>query len=140
MSGKVALQMAIDKEGPDSVVETLLRPGIDTVLFEEDGRTCKALLRGSALKRLRDLAETFGIFLGLYLLGDKVVHISATCVVIFAEDKKANKKVALKFMRNKKEWLREQEMRTVDGEKLDASHVVQLLEARELEEELEGGK
>eukprot|EP01043_Picozoa_sp_COSAG02_P138651 COSAG02_NODE_77232_length_127_cov_51.571429_1_plen_34_part_01 len=32
--------------------------------------------------------------------------------------------VALKFMANEEEWLREQEMRTVDGEKLDARHVV----------------
>eukprot|EP01048_Picozoa_sp_COSAG05_P031583 COSAG05_NODE_11611_length_505_cov_0.736453_1_plen_118_part_00 len=75
------------------------------------------------------------LFLGLCLLGDTVVCFSATSVVIFAEDKQANKMVALKFMRNKDEWLREQEMRTVDGEKLDARHVVQLLDARELDED-----
>eukprot|EP01043_Picozoa_sp_COSAG02_P060046 COSAG02_NODE_7768_length_2855_cov_18.922714_2_plen_538_part_01 len=115
--GKYPLLMAIDKEAENSIIESLIRPlesesGIDTVLYKEDGRTCKIILRGAALKRLRDLAETYGIFMGLYLLGDTVVHISATCVVIFAEDKKTNKMVALKFMANKEEWLREQEMRT----------------------------
>ena len=107
--------------------------GIDTVLYAADKRTCKVLLRGSKLERLREFAETYGIFLGLYLLGDKVVHISATCVVIFAEDKKTNKMVALKLMRNKDEWLREQDMRKMSsGAELDSKHVIQLLGAREL--------
>ena len=64
------------------------------------------------------------------------VHGSETCIVIFAENVETKDRVALKLMANKDEWQREKEMRlTVDGQKLDPSHVVDILADFELDEE-----
>ena len=64
------------------------------------------------------------------------VHGSETCIVIFAENVQTKDRVALKLMANKEEWQREKEMRlTVDGQKLDPSHVVEILADFELDDE-----
>ena len=69
------------------------------------------------------------------VVGSKI-HISGTCLVIFAWDLQKNIPVALKLMRNKEEWLREQDMRKLPGGKqLDENHCVALLDAVELEED-----
>ena len=136
----VALEFAMENEAEDYIIAFLIKPletqkGIDTELYA-DGRTCKMLLRASKLKRLRQLAETYGTFLGQYRLVDMIVHNSATCVVIFAEDVKTTKMVALKLMRNEAEWLREKNMRKLpNGEELDRKHVMHLLVAKALEED-----
>eukprot|EP01043_Picozoa_sp_COSAG02_P022472 COSAG02_NODE_1169_length_14132_cov_85.570187_6_plen_1172_part_00 len=136
----VALELAVQNEAENSIVASLIKlleieKGIDTELYV-DGRTCKMLLRASKLPRLRQLAETYGTFLDQYRVVGSIVHNSSTCVVIFAEDVKTNKMVALKLMHNKVEWLREKNMRKLsDGEELDHTHVMKLLVDKELEED-----
>ena len=63
----------------------------------------------------------------------RVQVIYCRCV---AEDVTTNSMVALKLMTNKVEWLREQDMRKLcGGVELDSKHVMQVLVARELEED-----
>jgi hypothetical protein len=69
------------------------------------------------------------------IIGMKV-HGSETCIVIFAEDVMTKHRVALKLMANRDEWQREQTMRLVDrGQKLDPSHVVEILDCFELDDD-----
>ena len=89
-------------------------------------------------KEVWEWVHTYGCFLGKYKLIGSVVHSSATCLVIFAEEidtDRANKLVALKLMHNKAEWSREREMRKLGNGTLDAKHVVPLLHSEELEED-----
>eukprot|EP01045_Picozoa_sp_COSAG04_P004677 COSAG04_NODE_208_length_20334_cov_13.999852_1_plen_2534_part_10 len=109
--------------------------GIDVEL-DADKRTSRGILLGAKQQRFRDIAKSWGTFLGRYMLTDAGKHSSDTCLLAFADDfEKHNMRVALKLMQNREEWLREQEMRKLpDGTSLDGKHVVQLLEATELEE------
>ena len=64
------------------------------------------------------------------------VHESDTCIVIFAENVKTKDRVALKLMANEDEWQREKDMRLMDdGQKLDPSHVVDILADFALDDE-----
>ena len=94
---------------------------------------------GSPSQELKHWAKTWGTFRGRYRLIGSHVHMSGTCLVIFAADlERSGILVALKLMHNRAEWLREQDMRKLpSGHLLDAQHVVQLIDgtAEELEED-----
>jgi hypothetical protein len=63
-------------------------------------------------------------------------HGSGTSVVILAIDVATKRRVALKFMANEEEWQRERAMRQLpDGEQLDPSHVVAILDACVLDDQ-----
>ena len=107
--------------------------GIDAEL-DSDKRTSRTILRGAHDEAYRLIAETFGAFLGRLKLVDEKKHGSGTCLVIFALDLKTGRPVALKLMEDRAQWVREQDMRKLDGgELLDSQHVVQILDAEELE-------
>ena len=86
-----------------------------------------------------DWANTYGFFLGRFHIVGSSIHSSATCLVIFAFDLKHDKQnpapVALKLMRNEKEWQREQEMRRLNQDQLDCKRVLELLDAVDLEQD-----
>eukprot|EP01049_Picozoa_sp_SAG25_P002191 SAG25_NODE_112_length_14924_cov_13.606476_7_plen_955_part_00 len=64
------------------------------------------------------------------------VHGSETCLVFLAIDIRTNARVAMKFMANRDQWEREKAMRlTAAGEKLDSSHVLDILDDFELDSE-----
>ena len=107
--------------------------GIDAELDSEK-QTSRTILRGATREAYRLIAETFGAFLGRLKLVDEKKHGSGTCLVIFALDLKTGRPVALKLMEDRAQWVREQDMRKLDGgELLDSQHVVQILDAEELE-------
>ena len=99
------------------------------------------IAKSSKRADVRQWAMTYGTFCPcrdgtlVFRLVGGTVHISSTCLLIFAQDvMQNNAAVALKLMRNKEEWLREQNMRKLDnGQLLDSKHVVQLLHAVEIE-------
>eukprot|EP01047_Picozoa_sp_COSAG01_P016902 COSAG01_NODE_880_length_12937_cov_265.873968_9_plen_429_part_00 len=63
-------------------------------------------------------------------------HGSGTSVVILAINVATKRRVALKFMANEEEWQRERAMRQLpDGEQLDPSHVVAILDACVLDDQ-----
>ena len=76
----------------------------------------------------------------VYRLVGRSVHISGTCLLIFAQDvMQNNAPVALKLMHNEEEWLREQDMRKLaNGDPLDSTHVVQLLKPTQQPANLDG--
>lgn len=93
--------------------------------------------KSSRREDVRQWAMTHGTFcpcrdkkLAFRLIG-LPLHVSRTCLLIFAEDViQNNAPVALKLMHNEEEWLREQNMRKLaSGQLLDCEHVLPLLDA-----------
>ena len=99
------------------------------------------IAKSSKRTDVRQWAMTYGTFCPrrdrslVYRLVGRSVHISGTCLLIFAQDiMQNNAPVALKLMHNEEEWLREQDMRKLaNGDPLDSTHVLQLLNAVEIE-------
>jgi len=99
------------------------------------------IAKSSKRTDVRQWAMTYGTFCPrrdrslVYRLVGRPVHISGTCLLIFAQDvMRNNAPVALKLMHNEEEWLREQDMRKLaNGDLLDSTHVLQLLNAVEIE-------
>ena len=114
----------------------LVKVNADPRAKNENDQTVLDFGKASQNKDLRLWAETYGLFLDQYSLTDTSKHSSDTCLLAFANDiLNDSRDIALKFMCNKDEWLREQDMRKLpDGTPLDGKHVVQLLEHNELNE------
>ena len=114
----------------------LVEVNADPHAKNENDQTVLDFGKASQNKDLRLWAETYGLFLDQYSLTDTSKHNSGTCLLAFAEDVlNDSEDIALKFMCNKDEWLREQDMRKLpDGTLLDGKHVVQLLAKKELNE------
>ena len=115
---------------------------VDSILSPEDEiQTVIDIAKSSKRADVRQWAMTYGTFCPcrdkrlVYRLVGLSVHISGTCLLIFAQDvKRNNAPVALKLMYNEEEWLREQHMRQLEnGQLLDCKHVVQLLNAVKIE-------
>ena len=108
------------------LVEELVAANADPYC-QHDGRvTALKIAEGSSNPKLRDWAMSYGRLLSTYQLTGNKVHESATCFVIFATDLQ-DTPVALKFMKNKEEWQREIDTRTVnDTTKLDSTHVLNI--------------
>ena len=115
---------------------------VDSILSPEDDiQTVIDIAKSSKRADVRQWAMTYGTFCPcrdkrlVYRLVGLSVHISGTCLLIFAQDvMRNNAPVALKFMYNEEEWLREQHMRQLEnGQLLDGKHVVQLLDAVKIE-------
>ena len=108
---------------------------------EDELKMAIDIARSSKREEVSHWAMTYGTFCPLkdntlvFRLLGTAVHISSTCLLIFAQDvAQNNAPVALKLMHNREEWLREQKMRELDnGKPLDPMHVVQVLEAVEIE-------
>ena len=140
--GQNALEYAITNDDPpDHAVQAIkvlitATGGIDVPL-DSDKRTSRSILQGAKDERFRDIAATWGCYRGRWKLVDWIQHISKTCLVIFAADiLHDNKLVALKFMLNEDEWLREQSMRKLDDDTpMDSSHVLPLLDVLRLDED-----
>jgi hypothetical protein len=138
--GYLPLDWLVQKSDPE---EPATRPLLDALIegaggidaeLDSDKRTSRTILRGAHREAYRNIAETFGAFLGRLKLVDDKKHGSGTCLVIFALDLKTGRPVALKLMEDRAQWVREQDMRKLDGGKLlDSQHVVQILDAAELE-------
>ena len=138
--GKLPLDLLVEHRDPEEpttgpLLGALIEAGggIDAELDSEK-QTSRTILRGATREAYRLIAETFGAFLGRLKLVDEKKHGSGTCLVIFALDLKTGRPVALKLMEDRAQWVREQDMRKLDGgELLDSQHVVQILDAEELE-------
>ena len=114
---------------------------------DASGRSPRELALGSPIHQLSHWAKTVGTLLGRYELVGHTVHASKTCLVIFARDVHTDVLVALKFMANRQEWLREKTARELSNGRdmgsgrgstkpvmqLDGRHVVAILDSVELD-------
>eukprot|EP01046_Picozoa_sp_COSAG06_P048671 COSAG06_NODE_7322_length_2546_cov_2.143032_3_plen_481_part_01 len=148
---KVAFREAVRKSNDAIATKARLQvPGrqfikaLDTVAkqypqaVDENARASAKTCGNPAVRRW---AEVFGTFrprkdrdVWYRVVGIKV-HASKTCLVIFAEEVKTNRKVCLKLMSHEDQWQREIDMRTGDdGTTLSSEHVVPLLDHFVLDE------
>ena len=108
----------------------------------DDTETMLDLAMTSQLQHVKAWAKSYGTLqprkgCGVFyrIIGLKI-HGSGTCIVIIAENVQTKERVAIKLMANEDEWEREKTMRLMDdGQKLDPSHVVDILADFALDDE-----
>jgi Ca2+-binding EF-hand superfamily protein len=109
----------------------------------DDKQTMLEIAAASKFPGVKTWAQSYGTLrprkdcdVFYHIIGLKV-HGSETCIVIFAENVQTKDRVALKLMANEDEWQREKRMRVIDDgqETLDRSHVVEILDDFELDDE-----
>ncbi|GBG24178.1 Protein kinase, putative [Hondaea fermentalgiana] len=96
-----------------------LKDGLALMASEDkSGRSARSL--ALANKKTKTWAKDYGTYLGRYEIAEgPPVHESKTCAVHFATDIRTNKPVAIKIMREKKQYDREIEAReSKDGNQL----------------------
>ena len=122
------------KFGKKTLAEFLQFLSGDPVEVADDKQTVLDVAVVSKFSDVKAWAQSYGTLRPrkdcdvFYRIIGLKVHGSETCIVIFAENVQTKDRVALKLMANEDEWRREQGMRLMDGgQKLDPSHVVDIL-------------